>query len=103
MLKSTIKQKIRILKGGWRVAKSDDNVKYVKRLAVELSIEGSSKSGYYLLMTPEGLFTADLHFDSIEEAKEEAENYFELSSIQWQGTRTTNATKSAIIAANSSC
>ncbi|MFS1524465.1 hypothetical protein ACL7TT_10180 [Microbulbifer sp. 2304DJ12-6] len=82
-MKSTIVQKIRILKGGWRVADREDDIKYVKQLEIELLIEGNAKNGYHLIMTPEGFFAADLHFDSIEEAKEEAEEYFEVSNIQW--------------------
>ncbi|MDR8523718.1 hypothetical protein [Shewanella fidelis] len=82
-MKSVIEQDIRILKGGWRVAESEDEIKYVKRLVIALSIEGDPKNGYHLIMTPDGLFTADLHFDSIKEAKEEAEEYFEVSNIQW--------------------
>ena len=82
-MKSTIEKDIRILKGGWTIASSDDDSKHVKRLSVELAIEGNAKKGYHLIMTPDGQSAADFHFDTTEDAKEGAEEYFEVSNIQW--------------------
>lgn len=75
--------RIRKLKGGWKLADADDTSKYVQRLNVALSIQGSSKDGYHLIMQPEGLFAADTHHDTLAEAKEVAADVFGATDADW--------------------
>ncbi|TLU61088.1 hypothetical protein FE810_15560 [Thalassotalea litorea] len=83
IMKCTTKARIRILKGGWQVAEDDDESKYVKNLAVNLSIVGNEKNGYHLLMEPEGCFVADSHYESIAEAKEDASDSLGVKDSDW--------------------
>ncbi|MCO1334208.1 hypothetical protein MO867_07605 [Microbulbifer sp. OS29] len=83
IIKCATKARIRILKGGWQVAEDDDESKYVKNLAVNLSIVGSKKNGYHLLMEPKGCFVADSHYESISEAKKDARDSLGVNSTDW--------------------
>ena len=82
-MKSEVTIRIRILKGGWKVAEESDESKYVKVLKVQLSIEGNNKKGYFLFMEPEGLFCADNHFDSLDEAINDAFELFGVNKSDW--------------------
>ncbi len=74
---------IRILKGGWKIAESSDDSKYVKTLVVSLSIQGDPQNGYHLLMQPEGCFCADYHYQTKDEALEDAQELFGVAASSW--------------------
>lgn len=73
-MKCSVKKKIRKLKGGWKVAEESDDSKCVQELLVNLTIEGNSKEGYFL---------ADSHYESLEEALEDAHISFGVSKEDW--------------------
>jgi hypothetical protein len=50
---------------------------------VKLEIQGDSKDGYHLVMTPDGFFTADTWHATVDEAMAEAESLFGLSRERW--------------------
>jgi hypothetical protein len=76
--------RIRLLKGGWKVADPDDDSEYVQTVSVELSIIGDGKHGYHLVMKPEGCFVADSHYDSIQAAKDDAAECFGVVDSDWK-------------------
>jgi hypothetical protein len=51
--------------------------------AVELEIRGDAKSGYHLIMAPEGFFTADSWHHSLEEAFASAHELFDVTASEW--------------------
>lgn len=82
-MKCTTKSKIRILKGGWKVAEENDDSKYVKELVVKLSIFGDKEKGYHLIMAPEGCFTADSYHKTLEDAIKIASEEFGVAESEW--------------------
>ena len=50
---------------------------------VALSIEGDENNGYHLIMSPEGFFTADNWYQSLEEAQKAAHEQFDVNSDAW--------------------
>ena len=50
---------------------------------VSLSIEGDEKNGYHLNGSPEGFFTADNWYQSLDEAKNTAHEQFGVNSEAW--------------------
>jgi len=82
-MKSITRSKIRKLKGGWRIANDSDPAKYVHDVEVELCIQGNSKNGFHLIITPENFFTADWHHETLEDAIESAQESFDISSSDW--------------------
>jgi hypothetical protein len=83
IMKSKTKSKIRILKGGWKVAEENDDSKYVKELVIKLSISGDKKKGYHLFMEPEGCFAADSYHESLEDAIKVANEDFGVTESEW--------------------
>ena len=51
--------------------------------AVKLEIQGDVKSGYHLVIAPEGFFTADSWHQSLDEAFASAHELFEVTARQW--------------------
>jgi hypothetical protein len=49
----------------------------------ELEIQGDEKNGYNLVMSPEGFFTADNWYKSLQEAKKSAEELFGVTDKEW--------------------
>jgi len=86
-MESTVTARIRTLKGGWKVADDDDEAnypQYVSEREVELVIEGNPKSGYHLVMTPDGCFTADAHYSTVEDALGDAQEVFGVLPEDWR-------------------
>ena len=50
---------------------------------VHLEIQGSPKSGFFLLMSPDGFSTADYCYDTLKDAKESAKELFGVSDHEW--------------------
>ena len=75
--------RVRLLKGGWKLADSDDSSDHVRTLSIDLRIESDGKDGFHLVMTPTGLFTADTHHPSLEDAFETASELFGVSREAW--------------------
>lgn len=49
----------------------------------ELEIQGDDQNGYNLVMSPEGFFTADYWYESLQEAKESAKELFGVTEREW--------------------
>jgi hypothetical protein len=51
---------------------------------IVVEIQGEAKHGYHLIMMPEGLFAADAHCRTLEDAFEDAHEMFGITPEQWQ-------------------
>ena len=51
--------------------------------AIGLEIQGDPKSGYHLVMAPEGFFTADSWHQSLDEALASARELFDVTASEW--------------------
>lgn len=49
----------------------------------EIEIQGDDNNGYNLVMSPEGFFTADYWYESLEVAKESASDLFGVTESEW--------------------
>jgi hypothetical protein len=67
----------------WKVAGSSDPPERVQERVVTLEIQGDGASGYHLVMSPAGCFTADSWHESISGAKETAAEVFGVASDAW--------------------
>jgi hypothetical protein len=81
--KASASLRIRTLKGGWKFAEDNDRSEYVAIRRVELRVQGNKKQGYHLIMTPDGLFTADTHHPDLQDALRAAEEAFGVSPDDW--------------------
>lgn len=68
----------------WKVAEPSDTGVLVQRRVVELEIQGDSKDGYHLVMSPEGCFTADTWHETFEDAMDTAQRLFGVPSEAWR-------------------
>jgi hypothetical protein len=50
---------------------------------IDLKIEGNDQSGYHLMMSPEGFFTADSWHPTLEEAIINAYELFGITKEDW--------------------
>jgi hypothetical protein len=62
----------------------DSNGEGFTKAEVNLEIQGTTKSGYNLVMSPKGFFTADYWFSTLEEAYEDAEEMFGVKKEEWK-------------------
>ena len=69
----------------WGVAGPTDPPERVRDRAVTLQIEGDGVSGYHLVMSPAGCFTADTWHESIADAKAAAAEVFGVTANAWVG------------------
>jgi hypothetical protein len=81
-MKCTVQVRIRRLTGGWKVADPEDRSNYVHVLPVKLSIVEDPK-GYHLVMSPEGCFTADAFYETLQKAKDDAARCFGVRDADW--------------------
>ncbi len=68
----------------WKVAEETDPTEHVHELDVDLEIQGNKSSGYHLVMSPDGCFTADTWHESKEDALETASAMFGVAVGNWQ-------------------
>ena len=62
----------------WKVAEPPDPTSSVQERAVALEIQGDAKTGYHLIMSPSGCFTADSWHETIEDAMDSALRVFDV-------------------------
>jgi len=67
----------------WSLEPSPQKIEPCTECVTELEIQGDDKNGYNLVMTPEGFFTADYWYMSLQEAMESAEELFGVSTAEW--------------------
>jgi hypothetical protein len=67
------------------VAEASDPPDQIREHAVQLEIQGNETHGYNLVMSPEGLFTADSSYESLNDAIEGAAEIFGVERSAWQG------------------
>src|ERR1017187_6943834 len=60
----------------WKVAAATDPTERIREVDIRLEIQGDDGSGYHLVMTPDGCFTADNWYRSKREALEAASEMF---------------------------
>ena len=65
----------------WSIAEAGDA--NAVELSIELSIQGYSKTGYHLVICPDGYSSADSSYDSIDEAKEDVFEMFGVNQHEW--------------------
>lgn len=51
---------------------------------IDLEIQGDDKNGYHLVMSPEGFFTADHWYQTLEEALNNANELFNVDKNEWK-------------------
>ena len=71
-------------RNSWRIAGADSQLEQVQERAVRLAIQGSDEDGYHLVMSPEGLFTADYWYLTKAEALESARELFGAEPTDWE-------------------
>ena len=67
----------------WKVAESSDPPAAVQHREVALEIQGSAATGYHLVMSPAGCFTADTWHESVADAKGTAAEVYGVSPDAW--------------------
>ena len=67
----------------WKVAEPSDPAAAVQEREVLLEIQGDPKNGYQLIMSPKGCFTADSWHETIDDAKEDAQELFGVHLQSW--------------------
>jgi len=67
----------------WKVAGDHEGSQYLKDVIVDLEIVGQASTGFNLVMTPEGCFTADNWFETQDDAMAAAEETFGASQVRW--------------------
>lgn len=70
-------------KNAWSLESDDSNAPRTETL-VNLEIQGSTRDGYNLVMLPDGFFTADYWYETIDEAFEAGFKLFSISKGQWE-------------------
>jgi hypothetical protein len=68
----------------WKVAGPSDPAARVQERMVTLEILGDAESGYHLIMSPTGCFTADTWHESVEDAKATAAEVFGVPPNEWE-------------------
>ena len=83
-MKAVVEVLIRGYGNRWKPAEpSDAGASHLQRRVVALEIDGDGKSGYHLVMSPEGCFTADTWHETIEDAKDTAFRIFGVPPDGW--------------------
>jgi hypothetical protein len=83
-MKAFVTLPIRSWRNAWKLALPTDPREHVQDRQVTLEIQGDGATGYHLVMSPEGCFTADTWHDSIEDAKHTAQDAFGVSLDAWR-------------------
>lgn len=79
-LSAKVRSRIYFFGSGWKIAESSDPIENVRDVEVLLEIQGDTKDGYHLVMSPAGGFTADYWYASKQEALTSAFALFGVSS-----------------------
>jgi hypothetical protein len=70
-------------RNAWSLESDDPNEPRTETL-VNLEIQGSNRDGYNLVMSPDGFFTADYWYETLDEAFEAGFDLFSVSKEQWK-------------------
>ncbi|MFV8784104.1 hypothetical protein ACNKU7_16915 [Microbulbifer sp. SA54] len=70
-------------KNAWSHAPHPGTNQRCSQSLTELEIQGDDQSGYHLVMSPVGYFSADYWYESLQEAKESAEKFFGVTDKEW--------------------
>ena len=70
-------------KNAWSIESDNPNVPRTEAL-MDLEIQGSDGTGYHLVMSPDGFFTADCWYENIDEAFDAGHELFSVSKEQWR-------------------
>lgn len=81
--RSQTKTQICGTKNAWTIESDEPNAPRIETL-VELEIQGTERDGYNLVMSPDGYFTADYWYKTIEEAFEAGQELFSVAKKQWR-------------------
>ena len=71
----------------WEVVEDTNPATRAREVDVQLEIQGNGEGGYFLLMAPEGCFTADNWYRTKEEALEDALRLFGVPTDGWKSER----------------
>ncbi len=74
-------------KNAWSIESDKSNVPRTETI-VELEIQGTYRNGYNLVMSPDGFFTADYWYKTIDEAFVAGQELFSVSKTQWRKVST---------------
>jgi hypothetical protein len=69
---------------GWSLAPSSSIADASRTVPVSLSIEGDGGGGYLLVQSPDGFFTADEWFHTIDEALDYAQELYGVERDAWK-------------------
>lgn len=84
LIQCSVKARIRSdARSSWTVAEPGESGEAVRERDVHLEIQGSDRHGYHLVMSPEGLFTADHDYATKEQAIEAALEIFGAPPDGW--------------------
>jgi len=67
----------------WRLSVQADQSEEFKECEVSLEIQGDSRNGYHLVMSPSGFFTADAWHETKQDALESAHELFGIEFDEW--------------------
>ena len=81
--RTTVSATICGTKNAWSLESDPPSVPRTET-AVDLEIQGSPKNGYHLVMSPEGFFTADNWYATLEEAFADGLRLFSVSREAWR-------------------
>jgi hypothetical protein len=72
-------------KNAWSLARHRETDDPTEGVRVVLTIQGDTRSGYHLIQSPEGFFTADTWHPTLDDAFDAAHEMFGVSRGAWLG------------------
>ena len=82
-IKAAIKTTIGGTSNSWYLSSGENKKEPSKLCEVELEIYGDEKNGYFLLISPEGYFTADYNYETKGDALTDAQELFGIGEDEW--------------------
>jgi hypothetical protein len=70
-------------RNAWSLAANGRSEADGRNVLVSLEIQGSPRNGYHLVMSPDGFFTADSHYDTLDEALDAGSELFGVAHDGW--------------------
>jgi hypothetical protein len=83
-MKAFVTFPIRSWRNAWKLAVPTDPLEFVQDRQITLEIQSDGATGYHLVVSPEGCFTADTWHESMADAKETARDTFGVAIDAWE-------------------
>ncbi len=82
-IRTTVKARVWGTHDAWRLCPFRSPEEPSQDCEVELEIQGDDRSGYHLVMSPSGFFTADNWYETKQEALDTAHRVFGVGPDEW--------------------